>query len=139
MFIYIIKLYLIILVKIVNVNTKLNSAIFWSGKDGYIISKIYAEKNNKVTLEMKLNQTIIGKHIIKIFENYLYNEQKIFWEILSKKFAINSRGNINVFISNNNNNSIWYNIEKPTLLLNKNINSIIILNLNMDLSKNQVY
>lgn len=129
MFIYIIKLYLLILVKIVNVDTNFDSAIFWSGKDGYIISKMYAEKNNKVTLEIKLNQTIIGKIIIKILENHLYIEQKKIWEILSKRFAINSKGNINVFISNNNVNSIWHNIEKQILLSNKNIKSITILNL----------
>jgi hypothetical protein len=123
-----IKLCLIIFVKIVNLDTKLDEAIFWSGEYGYIISKIYAKKNNKNTLEMKLSQSIIGKHILKIFEEYPFTKQKLFWEILSKRFAECSKGNINVFISKNNSDSIWYNVEKPSLLSNKNIKSIIIYN-----------
>lgn len=125
----IIKLYLIILINIVNVDTNLNNAIFWSGKNGYIISKIYAKKNNKTTLEFKLNQTIIGKQIFNILKNYSNIESKNFWCALSEKYAKYSKGNIEIFISEYNTNSIWYNIERPILLSNRNINFITIYNI----------
>lgn len=124
-----IKLFLICLVKIVNLDTKLNNAVFWSGENGYVISYIYAKRNNKTTIEMKLNQTFIGRLILKLLKEFLHENDQIFWCILSKRFANYANGNINVFISNNNFNSIWYNIELPILLFNSNIKSINIYNI----------
>lgn len=61
-----------------------------------------------------------------LFSKLPYDQAIVPWENLSRQFASEASGTVNAWTGAASPMSVWSRIEKPTLLLNPNVNKIII-------------
>ncbi len=113
-------------------STAKDGAVFWSGPRMKDAQK-WAAANGKTTLE----QTVGGKYLndLELFDNMPGHQAAEIWDIASKKFADGASGNVNAFSTGAKRfgpfgERTWWRIEKPALLKNSAIKSIIRRNKN---------
>lgn len=104
------------------VGTAADDAAFWSGRAG--ANRSAAEASGLTTLE----RTPAGRALDAqdLFSKLPYDEAIVPWENLSRQFAREASGTVNAWTGGASPTSVWSRIEKPTLMLNPNVNKIII-------------
>ncbi|WP_441656236.1 RHS repeat-associated core domain-containing protein [Fibrella musci] len=108
-------------------STSKDGAVFWSGKNMNTAQE-WAKRVGKTTLE----QTVGGKYLdeLKLFENLPGKQAAEIWDIASKRFAESASGTVSVFSTGakkigDYGMRTWWRIEKPALLKNSLVSSII--------------
>ncbi|HLG98923.1 MAG TPA: hypothetical protein VKX49_21610 [Bryobacteraceae bacterium] len=109
-----------------DVSTKPNEAVFYSGEGNRELAESFATTNGKRTLEMTPggkwldDQKLFGK------DSPLYGDQaRQVWAKLSKRFAQEASGNAVGFVEGANPNGIFNTTESPTLEYNERITALI--------------
>lgn len=104
------------------VGTAADDAAFWSGRAG--VNRSAAEASGLTTLE----RTSAGRALDAqdLFSKLPYDEAIVPWENLSRQFASEASGTVRAWTGGASPSSVWSRIEKPTLMLNPNVNKIII-------------
>jgi len=104
------------------VGTAADDAAFWSGRAG--VNRSAAEASGLTTLE----RTSAGRALDAqdLFSKLPYDEAIVPWENLSRQFASEASGTVRAWTGGASPTSVWSKIEKPTLMLNPNVNKIII-------------
>jgi len=104
------------------VGTAADDAAFWSGMAG--VNRSAAEASGLTTLE----RTSAGRALDAqdLFSKLPYDEAIVPWENLSRQFASEASGTVRAWTGGASPSSVWSRIEKPTLMLNPNVNKIII-------------
>ncbi len=104
------------------VSTASDKAAFWSGRAG--ANRSAAEMSGLTTLE----KTSAGQALDAqdLFSKFPYDQAIVPWENLSRQFASEASGVVRAWTGGASPTSIWSKIEKPTLMLNPNVNKIII-------------
>lgn len=102
--------------------TAADNAAFWSGRAG--ANRAAAEASGLTTLE----RTSAGQALEAqdLFSKLPYDQAIVPWENLSRQFASEASGTVKAWTGGASPTSVWSRIEKPTLMLNSNVNKIII-------------
>ncbi len=106
-----------------DVNTELDSATFWSGKDNQQRATSFATNMHKKTLEM----TTGGEYLdsLDLFKKSAYEQAVKPWDALSKRFAENASGDVYAFVEGTRPTSVFNRIEYLILIENPKVNEIV--------------
>ena len=113
------------LVEKLDVSTKSDTAIFYSGPGNRALAEEFARLNDKMTLEMTSGGAYLDG--LQLFENYspLTQQEAInVWARLSARYAQSASGNVYGFVNGSWSESIFNMVEYPELLKNSNVTNI---------------
>lgn len=113
------------LVETLDVSTKPNTAIFYSGPGNRTLAEKFAKENGKITLEMTPGGAYLdGLKLFEIGSPLTEEEATNVWARLSARYAQNASGNVYGFVNGSRSGSIFNTVEYPELLKNSDITNV---------------
>ena len=106
-----------------NVSTRMDEAVFWSGSGNRQLAESYASETNKFTLEMTPGGRYLDSR--NLFDRYSNKQAILPWERLSTRFAQGASGRVSAFSDTSRPASVFNRIEYPILRDNSNVTEII--------------
>lgn len=111
-----------------DVSTKPNQAIFYSGENGVsgvknrVLAEKFAEETGKVTLEMTPGGNWLNQMDLNGINSPLTPDQSLLvWSRLSERYAGQVSGEITLFVTGSRPDRVFYTTEFPNLKLNKRV------------------